>query len=225
MPLRDDLLDEIRRALSGTTTAGLTSPGATNDVFEAWIFTLAVKAAERCGATVAFEDIYDQPTSSLLFRTSPGRIYSSLPGGPAYVHAILNFPAAAPLEVHQGIYVAGLSRLPHECDVVVLHRSEAQTCRVEKVNPRHSRAVLVMECKCYSSGLGIDLARGFIGLTADLQSKGRYFVANTRSNRVETLLTRHNRHWGTGVVPSNTTEVVRLRAAFETELKKHLASA
>ena len=224
MSLRSDLIQDIFARLRNIASINLITASNTNDVFEAYMFGIATEAAERTGATIWYEDNRGQRTNKLLFRTSPGNIYAADTSTPEYTHAVLVFPNNPTLEIHQGIYVSGRSRLRHECDVAVLYRSEAQTCRFEKVSPRSNKVIIAVECKCYASGLGIDLGRGFIGFTSDLSSKGRFFVANTGSKNVEALLTHHNREWKTNVVPANPVEVNRVRTGFEDVYKRFLAS-
>jgi hypothetical protein len=217
MPLRADLLADIRDRLETITSLNLTGSDDAWDIFEAYTFSIIIDAAQREGATVVFENLFGRPASDLVFRTSPGRIFGTEPPPPPipYTHAVIQFPGKPGLELHQGIYISGKSGLLHECDVAVILRSEGVTCRRERVNPRCAKVILAAECKCYSSGLGIGLARGFLGLTSDLWNDGRFFISNTSSNSVKKLLTHHRRDWEHEVVPSNTVVVNRLRAMFE----------
>jgi hypothetical protein len=217
MPLRPQLIADIRARLSAISAINLTNASAACDIYEAYVFALVVEAAERDGAIVHFEDINQRSVSQLRFRTSPGRIFLPQPPLPQvpYTHAVAEFAGKPPLEIHQGIYVSAKSGLLHECDLAVLLRSEAQTCRRERVSPRCAKVVLATECKFYSSGLGISLARGFLGLTSDIWSEGRFFVSNISSLSVRKLLTHHKRSWSNNLRPSNTVVLNRLRSLFE----------
>jgi len=62
------------------------------------------------------------------------------------------------------------------------------------------------------------MARGFVGLTADLTTKDRYFVVNTRSESAERLLTHQNRGWEHLITPGSNT-IARLRNDFRTSFK------
>lgn len=215
MPLRPDLLNDIRTRLSAISALNLTSSNDASDIFEAFAFSLVIDAAIRLGASVAFENLRGHSVNNLIFRTSPGRIFESNPPSTPYTHAVVEFPAKPQIELHQGVYVSGKSGLLHECDVAVVLRTEGQTCRRVQAHPRCAKAILTAECKCFSANLGIGLARGFIGLTSDLRTDGRFFVSNISSDSVKKLLTHHNRLWEQNVIPANTVTVNRLRSLFE----------
>lgn len=223
MPLRPTLLADLRTQLGAFSSLNITAATQPWDVYEAYCFALVLQAARRVGGAVSFEDAFGVPTTNLVFRTSPGTVHPGSRGIP-YTHGVLRFPNGIELEVHQGIYVSGKSGLPHECDVAVLERAEAQTCRSRRVYPRSKCVVLAVECKLYAA-LGIDLARSFIGLTSDVTASDRFFIANTNHANLERLLTHHDRSWETNVEPLRVLEVNRLRSRFETALKKYLARA
>ncbi len=224
MPVNQQLLTQIRAALSAFSSLNVTAANKPWDLYEAYTFALVLQGARRLGATIRFENILGQPTTNIVFRTSPGTIHR--PRAPRslvlYTHAVLHFPRRQELEVHQGIYVSGRSGLPHECDVAVIDRAEGIACRNDPAHPRCHKMVLAAECKFYSS-LGIGLARGFIGLTSDLASEDRFFVTNTAHENLERLLTHHARGWSHNTIPAHPFEINRIRARFETALKKYLA--
>jgi hypothetical protein len=226
MPVRQRLLNDIRSRLSSIAALNLTTSSAASDIYEAYVFALLVEAAQREGAVIRFEDIRERSASQLIFRTSPGRIFLPQPPAPqvAYTHAVAEFTGKPLLELHQGIYVSGKSGLLHECDVAVLLRREAQTCRRERVNPRCAKVILATECKFYSSGLGIGLARGFLGLTSDIWNDGRFFISNISSRSVRKLLTHHKRAWSNNLRPANPVVLNRLRALFERVFEEFNAS-
>src|SRR5436190_1063046 len=72
----------------------------------------------------------------------------------------------------------------HECDVLVLPRAEADLSRNARIAPRGNQCLLAVECKYYVADLGLELARNFEGLHADLRAKHQLFVANTDSASV-----------------------------------------
>src|SRR5204862_89547 len=98
--------------------------------------------------------------------------------------------------IHMSVHVQGVSQVVHECDVAVLRADEAATCRLHKVHPRTSQAVLALECKFYTGSIPLVEARGYIGLVADLQRGVRFFVVNTQSDHAERYLQRHSMRWG-----------------------------
>jgi hypothetical protein len=123
------------------------------------------------------------------------------------------------LEAHVGIYVSGVSKIPHEADVCVLLREEAEFCRTpaQTVLPRSSSVVLAAECKFYeSSGIGVALGRAFMGLTKDFGSRPNFFVMSREAMRVKTLLAHHKQAWATSIVPASAVPLNRLISNFET---------
>jgi hypothetical protein len=149
------------------------------------------------------------------FRTSPGYIFSQ---AHPYTHAEFTFPHCPELEAHVGVRVSGRSGVLHECDVAVLSKAEADLCRSASTSPRSARVLLSVECKFYSSDVPLGMARAFVGLTADLTAKNRYFVVNTRSDSAERLLTHQKRGWEHLITPGSTT-VSRLHNEFRTSFK------
>lgn len=139
-----------------------------------------------------------------------------------YTHAVIEFENCPALEVHVGVRVQGKSRVLHECDVLVLPRTEAEISRSRQVVPRGSRALIAVECKFYSSNLALHLARGFHGLHSDLGLKHPFFVSNVRSIGVERFLTHHKRQWENGVEP-DTAEATYLVGAFREAFKRFQA--
>jgi hypothetical protein len=226
MPPIDDFLTEISGQLQQAVALNLTRRSAACDIFEAYVFAIVLDAATRESANIPIqlEDTTGRPSSAAVFRTSPGRIYPSSPSSPPYTHAIVQFADKPALEVHQGIYISGKSGLLHECDVAVLLRSEGQTCRQNRVHPRCAKVIFGSECKFYGAGLGIGLARGFLGLTTDIWKHGRFFVSNSASDASRKLLTHHDRKWAEGVVPNASNVTNRFRALIERVFEEFKAS-
>ena len=226
MPLIDQLLADIRNQLGQAVNLNLTRRSSACDVFEAYVFSIVLDAAMREGALlpIRLEDTSGNPSNTAAFRTNPGRIYPSGPASPPYTHAVIRFRNKPELEVHQGIFVSGKSGLLHECDVAVLLRTEGQTCRQNRVHPRSAKVIFTSECKFYGAGLGIDLARGFLGLTTDIWKDGRFFVSNSASNSSQKLLTHHDRKWAEDLVPNNPNVVNRFRALIERVFEEFKAS-
>jgi hypothetical protein len=193
----DDLLSELTNAIGGRSVSYNTASAAW-DIYEGYTFGLVVRAALAAGGTISYEDRYGKQVTKLLFRTSPGMLYSTVH---PYTHAVISFDGCDPLELHVGVRVQGRSGILHECDVLVLPVEEANLSRTKNVAPRGTRSLIAIECKYYSGYLSLYLARSFHGLHADLGLKYPYFVTNLRAQRIERYLTYHNRNWENGVVP------------------------
>jgi hypothetical protein len=221
-----ELLSEISLQLGHAIAPSLTSISAASDLFEAYLFSLVLRAAQREGAAVSYENVDgDTSPSTFVFRTSPGNIASRTH---PYTHAIISFPEKPDLEVHVGVKVSGSSGVLHECDVAVISRGEARDCRKRSVpgfwvTPRSSELVLAIECKFYapSSSL-LGQARSFIGLVSDLSAKtDRYFVFNISSKSAERLLEkkRTSLKWAGNVFPASANEVGRVLNFFQTTFR------
>jgi hypothetical protein len=173
---------------------------ATNDVYENYIWALCLQAARQHGAAIRYEEFNEERVTALVFRTSPGAIYSM---AQPYTHAAIEFAGCPPLEAHLGIRVTGKSRVLHECDVAVLTKDEARLCRINQVHPRASKVVLAAECKFYTSAIQLYQGRSFLGLTSDIHRKERYFVTNGQSPSVMKLIAHHQSEWECGVFPKS----------------------
>src|SRR5689334_9838992 len=198
MTVNQSLLEELASILSDASSCGYDRKSASNDVFEGYIWSLIVQAARNEGADIRYEDVIGNSTTNLCFRTSPGNIFSR---AHMYTHAVISFPGHPALESHIGIKVAGKSKLLHECDIAVLYRDEARSCRREYVHPHAHAIVLAAECKYYASTLPLDLGRSFLGLAGEIHKDGRYFISNSTSRSVATLLRHHKLDREIDVVP------------------------
>jgi hypothetical protein len=207
MSIREELITEIEGVISSAAAAGYADAGATNDLYENYVWALCVQAARSQGADVIFQTVAEQPATTLRFRTAPGAIYSALHN---YTHAVLAFQGCPELEVHVGIKVTGVSRVLHECDVAVIEQEEARLCRANQVHPRASKLLIAAECKFYTSAVQLHLGRGFLGLTSEIHRRERYFVTNGVSSNVTKLISHHKSEWDFGVLP-NTPEANGLR--------------
>lgn len=213
MSIEPQLWAQVQSALAGLN-ANLSSSAAGEDLYEAYIWSLVLEAARNEGASVVFRDRHGSVPSSFWFRTSPSGISSNAHN---YCHAEIHFPNCPVLEAHVGIYVAGRSQVAHECDVAVLHKNEADTCRAENVHPRSGKIVLTVECKYYlNSNIGINLGRSFLGLLHDIYNGDRFFVGTRQSNSVSKLFGKHKKEYELGLSPLEPRLEARLRGAFET---------
>jgi len=216
MPVTDELLAEITTALGATLPPTLSSASAVSDLFEAYVFTLVIRAAQAEGATVTYRDVTGAAAQAFVFRTSPGYIWSA---SQAYTYAVLQFPGQEPLEAHVGVRVAGKSGVLHEFDICVIRQSEADTARQNQVHPRSSKVVIGVECKFYTTTLTLGLARAFIGLGSDVSTKNVVFVTNTESESVQRLLTARGEQWAHRVVPASVVDVERMRNELQSAFK------
>lgn len=217
MALDPNLIASIEQSIKDTVSPLLTSPSKGADLYELYIWSLIIEAARAEGATVTFYDVNGSlVTSNFVFRTSPGRIFSTIQ---PYTHALIAFPGCPALEAHIGIFVSGKSKVIHECDVAVLYADAAATCRAEEVHPKSTQLLLSAECKFYvQSSMGVGLARSYLGLVSEVKHTYRacYFVAVSESNSVQRLFAHHQKDWETGVMPDDLKgRPQRLRASFE----------
>jgi hypothetical protein len=86
---------------------------------------LVIEAAEREQAVIDFQNVQAGPPRVFVFPTGPHAIFSQN----QYSFARIGFPGCPDLEAHLDLYVSGRSQVRHECDVVVLDRSEADFAR------------------------------------------------------------------------------------------------
>jgi hypothetical protein len=210
----DDLITALTSTV-GDRTVSYNSASAAWDVYEGYAFGLVIRAAVAAGGHVRYEDRFGNAVSNLVFRTSPGMLYSA---AQPYTHAVIHFRGCPPLEVHVGVRVQGKLGVLHECDVLVLPVAEAQLSRDKEVAPRGRQSLIAIECKYYAGHLSLQLARGFHGLHADLGVKNPYFIANLKAPRVQRYLTSLGRNWEGGVIPHSqdaTFFVGQLREAFK----------
>jgi len=217
MTTADDLLRDLRTHLRASIS--YTTASATNDVYEGFLFSLVVATARRSGAVIRYEDVSGNVTNSLIFRTSPGRLYSTRQN---YTHAVVEFGRAPALEIHVGVQVQGNSGVEHECDVLVLYSDEAMLCRRIRTSPRAAKCLLAIECKYYTAHLPLGQARGFAGLSADLGRRAHpIFVANIGSGSVAQFLTGRNLSRELHVV-SNAPEIEGVQSLIREAFKSHV---
>ena len=219
--MRADLLNDIRQTLGSAVPPNLTIGSKGYDLYEAYVFTLVLRAARTTGFAVAYENRDGSVPTTFTFRTGPGEISSG-----NYSHAVLTISGKPQLEAHVGIYISGVSKVPHEADVSVIMRDEAIFCRAvtPTVLPRYSSIILAAECKFYeSSAIGISMGRGFMGLSKDFAGRPEFFVMSRQSARVKTLLAHHGERWGAAIVPGSQANVNRLIASFESVLEDYKA--
>lgn len=233
MTIRRDMIDEIDRTLGGIPSNYAIGSANDYDIFEGYIFALLLEEAGNVGANVVCaSNPGGVSLTSCTFRTSPGYITSTDP----YTYAIITFPGRRKpsLEAHIGVFVAGRSKVKHECDIALMLRAEAETCRLfhrdtSRIGlPRSSKLILAAECKYYSRELQIYLARSFIGLVSDLGVQDAFFITNKASSPPAKLLTHQRKRlsWQPRIYPNplDDNDVIRLRGLFKDVFKNYLES-
>lgn len=223
MPVTAHMISTITAALSSLPSTNLTSSSAGNDLYEAYIWSLVLQAASNEGASISLRDRTGASPTSFYFRTSPSSIFSRTHN---YCHAEIEFAGCPVLEAHVGIFVSGRSQVAHECDVAVLFKSEAETCRNSSVHPRSGKIILAAECKYYvASSIGINLGRSFLGLLSDVYKGDRFFVATSYSRSVNMLLSKHKKDFELALSPLNARIETRLLGSFEKTFRNFRHSA
>jgi hypothetical protein len=197
------LREELPRALPSALTVDGPSPTAGNDLYEAFLFSLVLKAARSEGYAVSFADSSGRMPTEFRLRRSPGRLSTG-----TFTHAILTLPNTrkVPLEVHTGVAVIGKSKVAHEADVLVLRASSAQRCRQLRIDPSSREALLVVEGKYYTTPVTLGTGRQFLGLDVDLSAKTKVLAATVTSLSVVNLLEGRSKQYEVGVLPGRKPE-------------------
>ena len=221
------MLTEIDNSLGGIPSNYLTGASRDFDIFEGYIFALLLEEADNVGADVLLTDNGgNTPPTTCTFRTGPSSITSSDP----YTYAVITFPGRRKptLEAHIGVYIAGKSKVRHECDIALIYQTEVEACRqyhrsTSKIAlPRSFKVILAIECKYYDQDLDISLARSFIGLVADCEVDKAFFVTNKASSSPAKLLTKQANQgkrlsWQPRIYPNplDDNDVNRIRGLFK----------
>jgi hypothetical protein len=222
MTIRPGLLANIQATLSAAISPNLTTHSQGDDLYEAYIWSVILDAARNKGAAVELKDVHGNlVVADFIFRTSPAELWWRSEN---YCHAEIVFPNCPALEAHVGIYVAGRSKVRHECDVAVLFKSEGDICRARHVLPRPSKVLLSVEAKYYvNSTPGLSLGRAFLGLRDEIQRNNRFFIATSHSNSIAKLLAKHTRDYDLQFTPANPHDVNVMRGAFEKVFESFVA--
>jgi hypothetical protein len=215
--LNPALLAAIQTQVASLATA-YQNAASNADLYEAYTLSIVADGARSEGGTVSILDNAGNPATTLLLRSGPSDIFTTTQ---AFTHLRIAFPSVPPLEVHVGIYVGGRSGVKHECDVVVLPQNEAEACRLNQVVPKHSSLIFAVECKYYASGLGLNLARSFIGLSSEILRSDTCFVSNIQADSVDKVFEQHKRKWEPNMEPGHPTEVGRFRHLAQDCLKRY----
>jgi hypothetical protein len=217
MAINTTLLENINQQLKHSLNPDLKTAKDFEDWFKFYIFNIIVKAARNEGAFVYYKDVLKRNPETLVFRRRAGQIYDLTQ---PYTHAVIEFEQKPPLEIHLGVKIHGRLRVLYDCDVCVLYKMEADSCRTNKREPRASRIFLAIDCQHYVSELRLEFAQAFIAFSSELRVAGDcYFVSNSASNPVAKLLASRKRKWEYDIVPSEINNVNRLMYEFQTKFK------
>jgi hypothetical protein len=209
----EDLLEDVASVLGPAVGPTFRNPAAVWDLFEVWVFSRLLEAARVEGYTIDFRDVHGAAPPEFIFRTSPGRIAGAHP----YCHAVITHPGVQAMELHQGVFVQGVSKTPHECDVVLLLQTVAAESRRRGIEPGCRGVEIAVECKFLAGQVRLHMLREFIGLCAELGRKPVWFATNSTSGSLQAVLTRHKLQWEDEMGPG-LAATQRLVHAFRTLL-------
>jgi hypothetical protein len=163
--------------------------------FEAYVFSLCIRAVRQAGGTAVIHGIGTGPNpTTVIFRGGPG-VLGSVAQDFAFARCQLGNQE---FEVHVDVQYEGGSGAIHELDVSVFDREAADRVRqTPNLFPKTNKLYGAVECKFYDSTLGTALGRTFVGLVADCgtlqlrlfstnglsQGLVRYFSPKNRPNR------------------------------------------
>lgn len=188
------------------------------DLYEVYLFGLAIEAAKSAGMAVSFENARGLRVSTLRLRTAPSTIWSTTQ---EFTHATLTASNGRRLEAHLGIYLRGASGVSHEGDVVILDAVEAANARARQVDPSASSTAVVIEAKFHSSDVRLRFGREFLGLATDIRGDRSIFVSSSPGLKVQRLL-RSRRPGHFEVIPGSN-QADHLRGLIAHRLETYLA--
>ncbi|MDU0460279.1 MAG: hypothetical protein RW306_16245 [Geobacteraceae bacterium] len=189
--------------------------------FEAYIFSLVVKAVREAGGTVQLMGIQSGLNPDpVVFRGGPGQM-SSTSQNFVYAHCTLNNKR---FEVHVDVQYQGASGATHEIDVSIYDADRANAVRASGAVPGIRYLSGAIECKFYDSSLGTGLGRAFVGLVADCGALTiSSFVTNGQNDGLARYFTQKSRPQPFfGLSPLRPATVTRFVAAVEQALRKAL---
>lgn len=188
-----ELLNDLRQALGPRIPlAGRFVQGAEANLYEAYLFGLVIKAARQEGYLVAIRNSVNQPATELLLRNAPGYLYNgrtTVTTPPRhFTHALLDpRNGQAALEVHVGVNSSGASAVGHEADVMVIESTTARNCVNGYRHPAGTDALIHLEAKCYTEKVDVRVARQFVGMACDLQTRFSLLVAPLMNSNAKQL--------------------------------------
>lgn len=217
MPINTHLIQEIKTELEQSLSPEIQTQRQIANLFNFYILSIVIQAARNEGASVSFKDGLKRTPELLTFRNRAGQIYDTTQ---PYTHAVIEFKNKPLLEAHLGVKVHGRLRMLYDCDICVLYKMEAESCRENQREPRASRILIAVDCHHYTTELKFELAQAFLAFSSELRVRGNcYFVSNSESETVAKLLASRKRKWETGIIPDHTNTVNRLMYEFQNTFK------
>jgi hypothetical protein len=223
MSINTSLIQEIKTQLEQTLSPETPRQRQTANLFKFYILSIVIQAARNEGALVYFKDVLKRDPEGLTFRHRSGQIYDTTQ---PYTHGVIEFENKPPLEIHLGVKVHGRLRMLYDCDICVLYKMEAESCRENQREPRASRILIAVDCHHYTTQLKLEFAQAFLAFSSELRVAGNcYFVSNSESETVAKLLASRKRKWETGITPEQTNNVNRLMYEFQNTFKDFKAKS
>lgn len=197
-----DFIKEFQSGLSAAWKSADLSRKKTYSLFELYVVKLMIEAAISEGAIVRYCDGEGKEYMDAWFRTGPHQIYDK-----SYPYVELHFSSRRVLEIHTGVKSLGKSGIEHECDIAVLRRRYARSCRKGTQRPQYDKLIASVECKFYTSNIHLGMSREFVGLTMDLtepKNQNLYYVVSTAVvDNGKALLNYHQRKLQDQLLPKN----------------------
>lgn len=204
------LLADVETALGLSVDLGYASKAKNHDLYEAYVLTLLLLAADAAGWKLELRDGWGHTVTAPLFRLGPGRITSR-----NYTFARMTKAGRVPLEAHLGVKVSGQApvgissptksgRLLHEFDLIVLPETIANACRATGDDPDHTAVTIHAEMKFYTGKLSLPLGRASIGMALECGLSGKSaLITNQLGYTVQDLVQHHNVAFRFNVLPAN----------------------
>lgn len=139
-----------------------------NYTYEAYIFSLVLKAVEDFGAQVELRSINNQDSTptDFIFRGSQGYIYSD---STDYGYALFTYNDKK-YEIHVEVKHHGSSGALHKIDISIIESNGACNCRRKRLHPSSGITKGIIGCKFGNNVSDIDKIRSYVGLTTDFGS-------------------------------------------------------
>jgi hypothetical protein len=216
---------QLRSAVSalivsaGATGALQLNANTRERAFEAYVFSLLIRAVQQAGGTATVVGIKSGANPNpIVFRGGPGRLGSTTQDF-AYAKCSLNGKS---FEIHVDVEFQGSSGAVHEIDISAVDAAHAADVRASPASlptARHLRAAV--ECKFYDSTLGVALGRVFVGLVSDCGTlKASAFLTNGTHKGLALFLTaKPNLSTAFGVTPLAPAVETRVVAIFEQDFR------
>ena len=148
----EDISDAVRQVLSyGAARTAIQLNSATRErAFEAYVFSLVVRAVRQAGGVVTIKGINSgNNPDPIIFRGGPGHM-SSRSQNFAYAECELN---SRSFEVHVDVQYVGTSGAVHEVDVSIFDHNRAEIVRESNIIPNTRNLRAALECKFYMTVL------------------------------------------------------------------------